>query len=336
VFRFDRSIPGRVVRHDKGGYFVFCEHGELLCELRGRLRKTLRGEQRPGVGDWVALTPRLDEHRGAIDEVLVRTSVLLRKTAGLRAEAQVIAANIDTALICVPCDAEPNPRRVERELSIVMESGATPVIVLTKADLLTGTGDEVTAWLPPVAGDTAVVRVSASDLGNVDVLEPWNRKGATLVVIGPSGAGKSTLANALLRDERLVTGAVRNTDFRGRHTTTWRELVVLPSGALLIDTPGIREVALWDADMGVSAAFDDVTEVTKRCRFANCSHGNEPGCAVGAALADGSLDAERWSGYQKLQDELAFQAERNTSRLAADEKRKFDKLVRDSRREPHR
>lgn len=311
---FDASppkIPGRVIRRDRGGFTVTTDEGDLMSGLRGKLRSSQRSEDRPGVGDWVVVTPRVAEGTATIESVLPRSSVLLRDAAGDRTEAQVIAANVDNVFICVPADAGENPRRIERELALVSESGAQAVIVLTKSDIAASWG-----WLHDVARDAPVVAVHSGEDGGIDELTPWLAPGTTVVVMGPSGAGKSTLANRLLGDDLLATGAVRATDYRGRHTTTWRELVLLPCGALLIDTPGIREVSLWNATDGMAATFDDVEALGEACRFTNCSHSTEPGCAIQAALSDGSLDPSRWAGFTKLQGELEVQTRRREAQEA--------------------
>jgi ribosome biogenesis GTPase / thiamine phosphate phosphatase len=318
--------PGRVIKHDRVGWTVTSEHGELRADLKGNLRGSSNLAERPGVGDWVALTPRLYESSSTIDSVLARTSAVVRNAAGRRTEAQVLAANVDTVLICVPADAAANPRRVERELAMVWESGAVPVVVLTKSDLETDR-----AWIESVAMGASVVAVDSVAPDGVASLDPWRIPGSTLVVIGPSGAGKSTLANRLLAEDRLATGAVRDADWRGRHTTTWRELIVLPCGTLLIDTPGIRELSLWDATEGVSAVFDDIEEIAAGCRFNDCTHQNEPGCEIQASLANGSLDQQRLDGWRKLANELAHQARRVDAQLAAAEKKKWASLVKAGR-----
>jgi ribosome biogenesis GTPase / thiamine phosphate phosphatase len=318
--------PGRVIKHDRVGWTVVTEHGELRADLKGNLRGSTNLAERPGVGDWVVVTPRLYESSSTIESVLPRTSAVVRNAAGRRTEAQVLAANVDTVLICVPADAAANPRRVERELAMVWESGAVPVVVLTKSDL-----ENDRAWIESVAMGAAVVAVDSIAPDGVVSLDPWRIPGSTLVVIGPSGAGKSTLANRLLTEDRLATGAVRDADWRGRHTTTWRELIVLPCGTLLIDTPGIRELSLWDATEGVAAVFDDIEEIAAGCRFNDCTHQNEPGCEIQTALADGSLDQERLAGWRKLADELAHQARRVDAQLAAAEKKKWAALVKAGR-----
>ncbi len=315
------TVPGRVVRHDRGGWTVATNDGELLSDLRGRLRGSRNLDERPGVGDWVVVTARADEGQATIEAVLPRTGTLRRSVAGRRAEAQLLAANVDTVFVCVPADAPSNPRRVERSLAMVRDSGAEPVIVLTKSDLA-GEGEGANDWLRGVVLGAPIVTVHALGGGGTDALAPWLKRGSTVVVVGPSGAGKSTLANALLGELRLATGAVREDDGRGRHTTSWRELIVLPSGALLIDTPGIRELALWDASGGLDETFDEVATVAESCHFNDCSHGNEPGCAIRDALADGTLDRGRYESWQKLRAELANQAQRQEERVAAEDRRK--------------
>ena len=318
--------PARVIKHDRVGWTVVSCHGELRADLRGALRGSSDIAERPGVGDWVSVSPRLYESGATIEAVLPRTSALVRNAAGRRTEAQVLAANVDTVLICVPADAAANPRRLERELAMVWESGAEPVVVLTKSDL---TADR--AWVAPLATRASVIAVDAMAADGMAALEPWRKPGSTLVVIGPSGAGKSTLANRLLNEERLATGAVRDADWRGRHTTTWRELVVLPCGTLLIDTPGIREISLWDASEGVSVAFDDVEDIAAGCRFNDCAHENEPGCEIQRALRNGSLDRERFANWKKLEAELAHQARRVDAQAAAAEKKRWAALTKAGR-----
>lgn len=310
-------VPGRIIRHDRGGWTVRTESIDLRCGLRGRLRTTLRNEHGLGVGDWVVVTPRFEEGTGSVEGVLDRTSVLVRGANGDPTRAQVIAANVDTVFVCVPGDAKANPRRTERELTVVAASGASPVLVLTKSDLETDM-----SWVDAISRRVPVISVNARTGDGVEHLDNWNVRGATLVVIGPSGAGKSTLANSFLGYARLKTGEVRDTDGRGRHTTTWRELVVLPSGALLIDTPGIREVAPWSSDDAaddemLDEVFDDVADLADQCRFTNCSHSTEPDCAIRAALEAGELTEERFNGFLKLQGELAEQTKRRKISPAA-------------------
>lgn len=316
----------RVTRHDRGRWTLITNVGPVGADLRSRLRNAADPSQYPTVGDWVIISLGGVDDPVLIEGVLPRSSALERGAVGKSTEAQVLAANVDTVLICVPADAPPNPRRVERQLAMVWNCGATPVLVMTKSDL--GIDAE---WLREVASGAAVVAVDSLSGDGLEGLAPWLEPGRTLVVLGPSGAGKSTLGNALLGGAVLPTGDVRSLDRRGRHTTTWRELVMLPSGALLVDTPGIREVELWDAAVGLSAAFNDVENLSDRCRFHDCAHRNEPGCAVVAALTDGSLPEERFESWRALQRELAFQARRHDARLASEDKKKWAARSREAR-----
>lgn len=330
------ALPGRVVRRDRGGWTLAGTWPDppvtnLLAELRGRLHGAMRSDELPAVGDWVLATPRVSEGRATIEAVLPRTSALVRHAAGPVTEAQVVAANVDIALIAVPLDAPENPRRVERELAAVWESGATPVIVGTKADLVDDPDDAI-GWIVAVAAGVDVVPVDGLSGDGTDALAPWLSPGVTLVLFGPSGAGKSTLANHLLGADLLDTGEVREGDKRGRHTTTHRELFELPSGALLIDTPGIRELGLWDAEEGLAATFADVDEAATRCRFGDCEHAREPGCAVRAAIDDGSLALERLAAWDKLRRELAHQARRSDARLAKEERKRWAAIGREASR----
>lgn len=316
----------RVTRHDRGRWTLITEYGEMRAELRNRLRNSSEPSQHPTVGDWVIISGGAIDDPVLIEAVLPRTSALERGAVGRMTQAQVLATNFETVLICVPADAPPNPRRIERQLAMVWNSGATPVLVVTKSDL----GVDV-EWLSDVSLDADVIAVDSLSGDGIGGLDRWLEPAQTLVILGPSGAGKSTLANALLGDEQLATGTVRALDQRGRHTTTWRELVVLPGGAMLIDTPGIREIELWDADAGMSAAFTDVEALAAQCRFHNCRHENEPACAVRAALGDGTLAADRFANWQGLQREMAFQARRLDARLASEEKKKWAAISREAR-----
>ena len=321
-------VPARVVVQQRGRWLTVGPAGELSADIRGRLRRRgVANIELPAVGDWVLVAPRPYEGRATIAAVLPRRSALVRKVAGQVTEAQVVAANVDVVLVTVPLDSDINVRRVERQLTSVWESGATPVIVATKSDRQ---GSRDISELQAAALGVEVIVLSALTGDGVAQLQPWLGAGTTLALLGPSGAGKSTLTNALLGEERMATGGVREGDAKGRHTTSHRELVVLPGGAMLIDTPGLRELALWDADEGLAATFTDIEELAAQCRFANCTHGNEPQCAIRAALADGTLDVVRLDAWRKLESELAHLARKQDVRSAAEEKRKLAILVRDS------
>ena len=249
------------------------------------------------VGDWVLV------NGSVVAGALPRRTAVVRRAAGLDSRAQTLAANVDTVLVLVAADGRVTPRSVERYVALVWESGATPVVVLTKADLVSGHDlDEAVDRLAAACVGVALLSVSVPTGAGLDDLAPYLGRGRTVALLGSSGAGKSTLANHL-GGSALATGAVRD-DGRGRHTTTHRELIPLPGGAVLVDTPGLREVGLWEADAGVARAFPEVTAVVDRCRFTDCSHRQEPGCAVLEALADGRISEDRLAGWRKLRREL--------------------------------
>ena len=310
--------PARVVAEHRGRYVVAAEDGERAASLAGRLRHRARGrEDLPATGDWVALGTG-DDGAAAIHAVLPRRSAFVRKAAGETTEAQVMAANVDAALIATALPADLSERRIERYLAMAWESGAVPVVVLTKADL----AEDVESALRAVRGvapGVDVVAVSSVSGEGVDALGRWLRPGRTAVLLGSSGVGKSTLANRLMDATTMRTSGVRG-DGRGRHTTTHRQLLRLAGGALLIDTPGLRELQLWTADTGLDATFADVEALANRCRFGDCGHGVEPGCAVRAAVESGALDPERLESWLRLRRELAWLATRQDQAAAAEER----------------
>jgi len=311
------EVPGRVVLHYTAHWAVRTARGELLCDVRGRLRREHGAAGIPCVGDWVVVRPRWAEATGTVQAILPRRTAVVRKAAGDATVAQVIAANVDTVLVVVSVDDPPNVRRVERHLAAAHESGAEPVVVLTKADDPDAPHvSRVREVVGEAARHASVVVTSAQRGSGLEALGPWLRPGRTLVLLGVSGAGKSSLVNALAGTELLAVGAVRD-DGKGRHTTTRRELVVLASGALLIDTPGMRELGLWDGDDGVGATFDDLEELATSCRFSDCAHRAEPGCAVVQAVADGSADRTRVEAWLRLTDEQAEVARRAEQRAWA-------------------
>ena len=313
--------PMRVAREDRDRYTLLGEAGAISGTLAGRLRHEARTRMElPAVGDWVAA--RRFPESATIVAVLPRVSAFVRKVAGQATDEQVVAANIDTAFLVSGLDGDLNLRRIERHLAAAWESGAQPVVVLNKTDLVHDLAARV-AEVEAIAPGTPVVPLSALVGEGLGALAGWLGEGATVALIGSSGVGKSTLANALLGEERQATATVREADSRGRHTTTHRELVPLPQGALLLDTPGMRELQLWGDHEGLEGAFPDVAVLAGQCRFRDCSHASEPGCAVRAALADGTLDAERFASWTKLQRELRWLASRQDARLRAEETAKW-------------
>lgn len=296
--------PARVVAHHRGLWRLVTPTGECAGRLSGRFAAEAAAGEHPVVGDWLAVR-RVDDHGNALIHALMpRKSAFTRRAAG-GVGVQVVAANVDIAFLVAALNNDLNPRRLERYLVAARDSGAAPVVVLTKADLSADVDSEREA-IAKIAGDAPVVTLSALTGEGVKRLDRWLQPGVTAALLGSSGAGKSTLLNALAGEDLMSTGAVREADDRGRHTTTHRELFRLPSGALLIDTPGMRELGLVVEDEALDQSFADVTALFHECKFSDCTHASEPSCAILAALTDGSLSADRWQSYLKLQRELAF------------------------------
>ncbi|MGM0384560.1 MAG: ribosome small subunit-dependent GTPase A [Actinomycetota bacterium] len=307
-------FPGRVVRQARDLSTLVTTDGEVDAVVAGRFRHRAAGPADfPAVGDWVVFRPG-DGGRATIEAILPRRSAFTRKAAGESAEAQVVAANVDTVLLVSGLDGDFNPRRIERYVTTAWSSGAQPVVVLNKADLRPDLSDVVAA-ATAVAPGVPVVSTSALDGDGVAALASHLAPGRTIALLGSSGVGKSTLVNALLGEERLATGPVSDPEAgRGRHTTTARELVRLPGGALLVDTPGLRELGLWADGDGLDRAFEEIGLLASRCRFPDCRHDREPGCAVRVALEVGGLDERRFAGYLKLRREMEYLESRKDER----------------------
>lgn len=324
------AIAGRVAVPHRGAHDVLTGVGELRCDVAGRLYDEAGSPaELPVVGDWVVVVPRPDEEAGTIVAVLPRRTRFSRKTAWQATEEQVLAANIDVVFIVTSLNEDLNLRRLERYLILARESGAQPVLLLTKSDLAVEVAARV-AEVETIAFDIPVHAVSSRTGDGLDEVLSYLAPGVTAALLGSSGVGKSTLANALLGEELLATREIRD-DGRGRHTTTRRELVQLPGGGLLIDTPGMRELQLWSADDGLEEAFEDVTSLFEHCRFSDCSHESEPGCAVKEALASGTLAPERWQSYLSLQAELAHLERRLDKRAAAEDRKRWRSVAKLSR-----
>jgi ribosome biogenesis GTPase len=321
----DNCIPGRVSAQHRGEYDVLTERGELRAHVAGRLRhEASSGENLPAVGDWVAL------RETTIHAVLPRRSAFLRKVAWSQTEAQVFAANVDTIFVVSGLDDDFSVRRLERYLTLAWESGASPVVVLTKADLC---ADPLARLLE---AEQVAVGVPAHVVSNmtgegVDELEAYLAPAKTVALLGSSGVGKSSLANRLLGGEVQATMELA-ADGTGRHTTTTRQLLRLPTGALLVDTPGLREIQLWSADDGIQEAFADVDELAADCRFNDCAHMREPGCAVQAAIDKGRLPRERLQSYRALHRELRRLAAKQDARLRSEERKQRAAFARSLRK----
>jgi ribosome biogenesis GTPase len=326
----DDFEPARVAVEHRGAYVVYTARGECPAELSGRLRHTAdeRGDL-PAVGDWVAVTPT---EPAMVQAVLPRRTKFSRMAANDHGQTieQVVAANVDVIFLTAGLDGDLNIRRLERYLTLGWESGADPVVVLTKSDLC----DDVEAALYEVASVAIGMPVHAvSNLTGegIETLRPYFAAGRTVAALGSSGVGKSSLVNRLAGEELMAVGDLR-ADGKGRHTTTNRQLLLLPDGGLFLDTPGMREIRLWDSDEGLESAFDDVAAAAALCRFNDCSHEAEPDCGVRAALAAGTLDEERYVSWRKLQGELLHLAMKQDSRLRAEARKERRRFARSQRK----
>ena len=315
--------PGRVVRADRGSVLAVTRQGIERAQLSASLRKRSASSlDMPATGDWLSLSRPIRHEVALIDALLPRASAFTRGDPGDSSAAQVLAANVDVVFVVHPLDGDPNLRRIERELALAWESGATPVVVLTKADL-SADPEAARSAVEGVALGVDVVLTSAVSDGGAETVRTYARTGATVALIGPSGAGKSTLVNALLGEQRQATREVRLGDGKGRHTTVTRELMLMSGGGVLMDTPGMRAVAVHDLASGLDAAFPDIAELALQCRFRDCTHKDEPGCGVAAAVAAETLSADRVVSYHKLQREAVVAAMKTDVRLRAEEVRKW-------------
>lgn len=322
--------PGRVIRNDRGSALVAMPAGVIRAKPSVRLVKaTSSPAELPLVGDWVAVAVRADSEVPLIDAVLARTSAVSRGDAGKSSSTQILAANVDVVFVVHPIAVSPNLRRIERELALAWNSAAVPVIVLTKADL-SPASEAALAEVAAIAFGVDVLAVNALDRASAAQLLPYVSGNRTAVMIGPSGAGKSTLTNTLVGERRQATRDVRVSDGRGRHTTVARELFRIAESGIIIDTPGLRALALTGAEEGIAATFPDIAELALQCRFRDCTHHHEPGCAVRAAVEAGVLPAERLQSYRDLAREAQMAASKTDARLRAEENRKakmFSKAV---------
>ena len=298
-------VPARVVRQDPYSYWVMIGQATVLAELTGRLRPGgADGHDRPAVGDWVALVPHQENETAIIHALLPRRGGFTRQRAGNVTGAQIVAANIDIVFVVMGLDGDFNLRRLERFLALCWNSGATPVVLLNKADLSENLAAHVKS-VEEVALNTDIHALSAKQGDGFDAVERYLAAGRTIAFIGSSGVGKSTMVNRLVGADRMAVGEVRGDDDRGRHTTSHRELIVLPGRGVVIDTPGIRELQMWGDEDALRGAFPDIEDLAKSCKFRDCGHESEPGCAVRAAAASGAVGDKRLRSYLKLKREVA-------------------------------
>jgi ribosome biogenesis GTPase len=325
--------PARVSSDHGGVYEVLAACGALRAETSGRLAYQAAGpEDLPAVGDWVGVAARPEEGAATVHCVLPRRTALVRRAAGRPLRAQVLAANVDAVLLVASANLDFNPRRLERSLAIVAESGAAPVVVLSKLDLCDHV-DALVSEARAVAPGVPVLALSAWTGAGLDALAEHLRPAKTLVLLGSSGVGKSSLVNRLLGHALLATREIRAHDDRGRHATTHRQLVILPGGALLIDTPGLREIGLLDrADL--AAPFPELEALAAQCRFGDCAHEGEPGCAVRRAIEAGALDPARMASHRKLERELAATRARRDPRARQEQRERMKRFARAMRQRP--
>lgn len=325
----DMLVPGRVAVQHRGELVVYTASGEARAELPGRaLYETAHRSELPVVGDWVALEPR-PGGPALVRSVLERRTSFSRKVAGRATDEQVLAANIDLTWIAAPLDRGPRLRGIERYLTAAFEGGTLPVVVLTKADCSPDVVDALDSVATVAPGVDVHVTSSVTGEG-IDALKDRLHGHVTVALLGPSGAGKSSLVNALVGSSHQVVRDVRH-DGKGRHTTTARSLVPLPSGGVLLDTPGLRELQLWDSGDGLDRAFSDIAALAAGCRFRDCSHSHEPGCAVVAALRAGALAQDRLEGFRKLERELRWLRSKQDRRARTEQQRRMKSFVKTTR-----
>lgn len=316
------EIRARVILQEKGMYTISYEGKERYAEVSGRFRYDARMiSDFPAVGDYVVATWPEDGSNSIINSLFPRKSVFIRKAAGTNKQEQVVAANVDTVFICMSLNNDFNLRRLERYLAITWESGANPVVVLTKADLCQDIEAKIKE-VESISTGTDIIVVS-SILNDYDAAKKYIVPGNTVAFMGSSGVGKSTLINRLIGDDYIKTSGIRNDD-KGRHTTTHRELIVLENGCSVIDTPGMRELGMWNNEAGIDSVFSDIEDLAEKCRFSDCTHTSEPGCAILLAMEDGTLDIERLQAYRKLKAENLYAV--NESEYLQVKKEKFKQI----------
>lgn len=327
---------GRVAIAHRNMYLLYTERGDVAAEVTGRLRHQATGPQDfPAVGDWVVIRRQAEHDLAMIHAILPRKSKFSRKLAGATTEEQIIATNVDTAFLVSGLDGDFNLNRIERYLILAWDSGANPVIILNKADVCDQLEQRI-AEVEAIALGVPVIPISAATAHGIQALQPYLQVGQTVTLLGSSGVGKSTITNCLKGDAHQAVQPVRLGDSRGRHTTTHRELIALPDGGLIIDTPGMREIQLWSSDTGLADTFADIEAWAESCQFRDCQHQREPGCAVQQAIAQGDLELSRLRNYQKLQRELDYISRKQDQRASLIERDRWKRIHKAMRHHPKR
>jgi ribosome biogenesis GTPase / thiamine phosphate phosphatase len=325
---------GRVVVEYRNTYLLYTEQGEQLAAVTGKLRHQATGMQDfPAVGDWVVIQSSPADQQATIHAILPRTSKFSRKMVGGAIAEQIIATNVDTVFLVCGLDGDFNLRRIERYLILTWDSGATPVILLNKADLCLDLPQHLLD-VESIAMGVPIIPLSAAQQQGLEALQPYLQPGQTIALLGSSGVGKSTIANQLKGNAVQAVQTVRVGDDRGKHTTTHRQLIPLPCGALIIDTPGMRELQIWSGAEGLPGTFNDIETLAQQCHFRNCQHEYEPGCAIQQALANDTLDPKRFLNYQKLQREVQHLVRKQDQRASLVEKERWKKIHKAQRDQP--
>jgi ribosome biogenesis GTPase len=326
-YQIQGLVPGRITQVQRKSCIALTENGEIEVRVSGKFRyDTFEKGSYPVVGDWVGIKKEFNDDKGVIQAVLPRRSKFSRKVAGKVTEEQIIVANVDIVWIVSGLDNDFNIQRIERYLTLASESGSKPVVILNKSDICNDPDAKI-EQVKRIAPSTPIHSISAELNQGLDILNQYLGKGKTIALIGSSGAGKSTIINRLLGVDRQKVGAVRKSDSHGRHITTYREMIMLPNGGMIIDNPGMREIQLWSKGESLNDVFKDIEEIAQQCRFRDCMHESEPGCAIKDALDKGELDPRRYTHYLKLRKEVKFLSIKQNEMVRSTEKAKWKNMA---------